>query len=140
MSLRGTYSLAPPARACVFLVPTLAPYASAVSNLLIVRDCFGGTLLAPPRNDITCPLTAYTAFSRGAAIRPTQREERVWKSNFWSLNYTGSRLGFVPHKTHEALSTALHSKALEQRCAIILGGWSGRFSAGYTTSFSISTS
>lgn len=75
-------------------------------------------------------LTAYTAFSRGVANRPTQREERVWKSNLRLLDYTGSRSGFVPHKAQVGLSSVLHSRALEQRCARILTGWSGRCSAG----------
>jgi hypothetical protein len=41
MSLRGGLSLAPPAKAGVLFPTKLTPYASAVSNPILLGDCFG---------------------------------------------------------------------------------------------------
>jgi glycine betaine/proline transport system ATP-binding protein len=46
--------------------------------------------LKPKCGGVSGALTAYAAFSRGAALRPTQREERVWKSNLRLLGHTKS--------------------------------------------------
>ncbi len=79
--------------------------------------------------------------SRGCQ-KPTQKEERSSRMQCSSHAsgysfYVGSCVGLVPHHEQTGLSNmVLHCTAFEQRLAKMRGGWSGRRSAGYTTSFS----